>query len=80
MTEFPRADLATRMLAARLAANMTQARLAQLSGATVPKISNYERGVTVPTLRTLYAIANALDASMDDLCGRVANDCKEDAE
>lgn len=80
MNEFPRTTLAENLLNARVSAKMTQARLAQLSGASVPKISNYERGVTIPTLRTLYAIANALDASMDDLCGRVANNRKEDGE
>lgn len=45
--------------AARLKANLTQARLAELAGTTQPTISAYERGTKVPDLATLERVLAA---------------------
>ena len=45
--------------AARLTAELTQARLAELAGTTQPTISAYERGAKVPDLATLERIVGA---------------------
>lgn len=45
--------------AARLQADLTQARLAELAGTTQPTISAYERGAKAPDLATLERILEA---------------------
>jgi transcriptional regulator with XRE-family HTH domain len=45
--------------AARLQADLSQARLAELAGTTQPTISAYERGAKVPDLATLERILAA---------------------
>lgn len=51
----------------RTAKGWTQAKLAEKSGVEPSYISHIERGVTKLSLPTLLAIANALDATLDDI-------------
>ncbi|MBQ8508786.1 MAG: helix-turn-helix transcriptional regulator [Clostridia bacterium] len=51
----------------RTAIGLTQARLVELSGIEPSNISHIERGATKVSLPTLIAIANALDATLDEL-------------
>jgi HTH-type transcriptional regulator/antitoxin HipB len=52
---------------ARLARGLSQAELASAAGVTQGSISNYERGVMVPTNDTLGALARALDLDFETL-------------
>ena len=54
----------------RKLAGMTQAQLADRAGLAFETISRVEGGREPPSLRTLLALANALDASLDTLMGR----------
>lgn len=47
--------------------NWTQAKLAEKSGVEPSYISHIERGVTKLSLPTLISIANALNASLDEI-------------
>ena len=51
----------------RTAKGWTQAKLAEKSGVEPSYISHIERGVTKLSLPTLVSIANALDATLDDI-------------
>ena len=51
----------------RKAMNMTQATLAELSGIEPSNISHIERAATKVSLPTLIGLANALNASLDEL-------------
>ena len=48
---------------------MTQADLAIASGVSSDAISSYERGASLPLLETAYKLAEALDCTVNDLCG-----------
>ena len=52
---------------ARLEKKITQEQLAALADVGVTHISHIETGNTIPSLKTLVAIVNALDCSMDEL-------------
>ena len=52
--------LAWALVEARIAANMTQAELAERSGVRQSNISRIENGACVPTIATLQALANGL--------------------
>lgn len=52
---------------ARLEKKITQEQLAALADVGVTHISHIETGNTIPSLKTLIAIVNALDCSMDEL-------------
>ncbi|MHB8703719.1 MAG: helix-turn-helix transcriptional regulator [Candidatus Tyrphobacter sp.] len=56
--------------AARERAGMSQAVLADLVGANLSTVSDIERGVSVPSLSTAWAIADRLGVSLDDLVNR----------
>jgi transcriptional regulator with XRE-family HTH domain len=45
----------------------TQAQLAEMSGKSVEAISNFERGQTLPGVRTLSLLANHLGVSLRDI-------------
>jgi transcriptional regulator with XRE-family HTH domain len=47
--------------------NMTQRKLAKLSGVTPAAISLIEKGKRIPNIRTFASIAGELKASMDEL-------------
>ena len=56
-----------RLRACRLAKGMTQEQLANEVGVVVTHISHIETGNSVPSLKTLIDIINALDCSADEL-------------
>lgn len=53
----------------RAAADMTQEELATKSGVSVDAIRSYERQMSLPLLETAYKLAEALDCTVNDLCG-----------
>lgn len=56
---------------ARLAKGMTQYTLAKKADITIATLSNIEAGASDnPTIKTLIAIADALDVSVDEIIGR----------
>lgn len=59
-------QLGHRIKQLREAAGLSQADLAQLAGKSVETISNFERGKTIPSVRTLAALTPHLDCSMAD--------------
>lgn len=58
----------------RLLANLTQEQLAFEAGLERSYISMLERGLNVPTVTTLFAIANALNCSPSTLLAEVEQD------
>lgn len=54
----------------RDAAGLSARELAQAAGVSPSLISQIERNRTSPSVATLYALARALDVSLDDLLGR----------
>ncbi|MDO5392126.1 MAG: helix-turn-helix transcriptional regulator [Eubacteriales bacterium] len=65
-----------RIKIARIQADLTQERLAEISDISVSHMSNIETGTTRISLTTLVAIANALHVTTDDfLCDNVVQ-CK----
>lgn len=56
----PEYELTRSLIAARIAAGMTQKELAEKSGVRQSNISRIENGSCVPTLTTLMALAQAL--------------------
>ena len=60
-------ELGRRLKACREAAGLTQADLAALSLKSVETISNFERGKTLPSVRTLHVLAQHMGCSVADL-------------
>lgn len=61
-----------RLIGARIAAlrkerNLTQARLAESMDVTTETISRLERGVSMPSLKTLEHISNVMDVPLKDI-------------
>lgn len=56
----PEYELTRSLIAARIAAGMTQKELAEKSGVRQSNISRIENGSCIPTLTTLMALAQAL--------------------
>jgi HTH-type transcriptional regulator/antitoxin HipB len=59
-----RLDLAVQLIARRRQLGLTQAQLAAASGIAQAVISRIEQGSANPTVKTLNALAHALDASL----------------
>lgn len=59
-------QLGQRIKDLREAASLSQADLARLVRKSVETISNFERGKTIPSVRTLAALAPHLDCDMAD--------------
>ncbi len=59
-----RFDLAVQLIDRRRALHMTQQELAMASGLHQSVVSRIEQGVANPTVRTLSALARALDARL----------------
>ena len=59
--------LGARIRKLREAQKLTQAQLAELSRKSVETISNFERGQTLPSVRTLHQLANHLGVALKDL-------------
>ncbi len=56
-----------RMKIARIKADLTQEKLAEMSGVSPAHMSNIETGTTRVSLTTMVAIANALGVTLDNL-------------
>lgn len=67
MTEFLKQTIGQRVRAARKAVSQTQEQLAEEVGCTIESISNIERGVSLPTIRTLSRISSILGISLRDM-------------
>lgn len=67
LTESQARRIADTVRARRTSAEITQEGLAAAAGLTVGHVRRIERGVTNPTLATLYALATALGTSVGDL-------------
>ena len=65
--ELDYAAIGRRIRGARKRLNMTQEKLAELTGLSVPHLSNIENGKTKLSLPALVKIANALESSLDAL-------------
>ena len=63
--EMRRFNLAGQLLALRLAADLTQAELAERAGLSQADISRYERGLGNPTRTTIEGIAAVLGAHLE---------------
>lgn len=66
MTDTVAIELGLKIKELREAASLTQAELAALSLKSVETISNFERGKTLPSVRTLVALAQHLGCSAAD--------------
>ena len=58
--------------------HMTQAELAKILFVSAGTISNYEKGVHLPDVEKLMAIADYFHVSTDYLLGRTVHDCSLD--
>ncbi len=65
-----RFDLAIQIVDRRRVLHMTQQELAAASGLHQSVVSRIEQGVANPTMRTLSALARALDARLTLICRR----------
>ncbi len=61
--------LGTRLRARRTALGLTLAQVAEMSGLSLPYVSNLERGRGNPTLDALHSLAEALGQSVTDILG-----------
>jgi transcriptional regulator with XRE-family HTH domain len=61
------AALTTELRRARLAKEWTQEELADRLSVSVETISNFERGATIPSLRTLFELAEVLDIDLGEV-------------
>ena len=71
---------ATKLLEARLALNLSQQELAEKSGVAAKSISNYERGLTLPSTQILRKLAKALEVSVSYLIDDDVQDKHKDIE
>ena len=55
--------IGTRLREARIARGMTLGQLSEETGISIGSLSQVERGIVSPTIRTVYSIANVLDVS-----------------
>lgn len=62
--------IADRLRAARFGRGLTQEELAGKSGVSENSIYGYEVGKAIPGAKNLIALADALEVSLDWLCGR----------
>lgn len=66
--------IAMQIKCARVAAKLSQAKLANELGMNSQRISNYETARTLPSLKTLFDLAEFFEISLDTLCGRKDSD------
>lgn len=57
----------------RKARGLSQNGLAALSGVAATTLSDYERGVSTPSVATLVKLADSLECSTDRLLGRAGD-------
>lgn len=63
-------ELAQRIKSLREGANLSQAKIAKLMGATQASVNRYENGQTTPPIRVLLWYADFFDVSMDYIFAR----------
>lgn len=68
--ECRREEFARRLRALRGKRKVTRSILAQLCGLHTNAVSEYERGVTMPSVESLAKLAEYFDVTMDYLVGR----------
>ena len=66
--------LSKRIKELRQEKNLTQQQLAEKANTTATSISAYEKGKKTPTIEVLCNIANALETSVDWLCGNLISE------
>src|ERR1700679_1082990 len=66
----PTSDLGGRIRQVRTAQNMSVRGLAAGAGCSPSLVSQVERGVTAPSARVVYALANELGITLDSLFSR----------
>ena len=64
------AQVGTRVKRARRARSLTQEQLGTLVGVSQPVISDYELGITCPSLKVFYRISETLHVPADKLLGQ----------
>ncbi len=69
--DYDLAGLPERLKTLRIERGLTQMQLADRLGMKQPMIGRWERGVHPPTLQNAVAVCQALDVSLDELCGRI---------
>lgn len=68
-TQFSSAVFAERLKSTRIKAELSQKALSEQSGVSPLSISGYESSLKIPNLSSAYALAAALNVSLDWLCG-----------
>ena len=68
--------VSTRLRAARIAKGLTQEELAGRLGMATESISHIERGVTVPSLKTIAAMAEVLEIGVEEVFSGLNSDRK----
>ncbi len=63
-------DLAERLQKQRKERNLSQKRVAEMTGLSTTLISNFERGERTPSLESIISLANVYHCSIDYLLGR----------
>ena len=63
-------DIGARIKQFRLARDMSQERIEKATGIKQQSISDYERGVSEPSIATLWRLADFFCVTLDDLVGR----------
>lgn len=66
--------LAKRIKELRQGKNLTQRQLAKMANTTATSVSAYEKGQKTPSIEVLCNIANALESSVDWLCGNLTSE------
>lgn len=66
--------LSKRIKELRQEKNLTQRQLAEKANTTATSISAYEKGKKTPSIEVLCNIANALETSVDWLCGNLISE------
>ena len=66
--------LSKRIKELRQEKNLTQRQLAEKANTTATSISAYEKGQKTPSMEVLCNIANALETSVDWLCGNLTSE------
>lgn len=69
--QYDLAGIPERLRALRNRRGLTQAELASRLGMKQPMVGRWERGTFVPSLQNAVAVCEALDVSLDELCGRI---------
>ncbi len=63
-------EMAERFKRLREAAGLSQSQLARASGIPLKTLQTWEQGNRTPLLDAAVKVADALDITMDELCGR----------